>query len=116
MQLSHKLNLKFVRKDFWVFIIISFFPLFLVSGPFLPDLFSVILGLMFLYTVFVEKNWYELSKNNYFIYFLVIFLYLNLNSFFSFNQEISFSKSLPFIRIVIFIFALSFFLKRYNNL
>ena len=116
MQFSSKLNLKYIKKDFWILFIISFFPLFLVSGPFIPDLFCIILGLIFLYTLYDEKNWNELYENKYFIFFILIFLYLNLNSFFSFDREISFLKSLPFIRIVLFIFALSFFLKRYNNL
>ena len=116
MQFIHKFNLKYNNKDFLIFFIISLFPLFLVSGPFIPDLFCVILGLVFLYTLYKEQNWNVLYKNNYFIYFILIFLYLNLNSFLSFNKEISFLKSLPFIRIVLFIFALSFFLKRYDNL
>ena len=116
MQFIHKLNLKYNKKNYLIFFIISFFPVFLVSGPFLPDFFCVILGLVFLHTLYVEKNLSVLYKNNYFIYFILIFIYLNLNSFFSFNQEISFSKSLPFIRIILFIFALSFFLNRYPNL
>jgi len=116
MQFIQKFNLKYSRKDLLIFFTISFFPLFLVSGPFIPDLFCVILGLVFLYTLHVEKNWDELYNNNYFTYFILIFLYLNLNSFFSFNQETSFLKSLPFIRIVLFVFALSFFLNRYKNL
>ena len=116
MQFIHKLNLKYNNKNYLIFFIISFFPLFLVSGPFLPDFFCIILGLVFLHTLYVEKNWNVLYKNKYFIYYILIFHYLNLNSLFSFNQEISFLKSLPFIRIVVFIFALSFFLIRYTNL
>ena len=110
MQFTNKLNLKHNYKNYLILFIISFFPLFLVSGPFIPDFFCIILGLVFLHTLYVEQNWKVLYKNKYFIYFILIFLYLNLNSLFSFNQEISFLKSLPFIRIVVFIFALSFFL------
>ena len=116
MQFIHKLNLKYNNKNYLIFFIISFFPLFLVSGPFLPDFFCIILGLVFLHTLYEEQNWNVLYKNKYFIYYILIFLYLNLNSLFSFNQEISFLKSLPFIRIVVFIFALSFFLSRYTHL
>ena len=99
-----------------IILIISLFPFFLITGPFLTDLNSIILGIIFLYTISKEKKWHELFNNYYFIYFLVIFFYLNLNSFFSFNKEISFSKSLPFIRIIIFIFALSFFLQRFTQI
>ena len=99
-----------------IILIISLFPFFLITGPFLTDLNSIILGIIFLYIISKEKKWHELFNNYYFIYFLVIFFYLNLNSFFSFNKEISFSKSLPFIRIIIFIFALSFFLQRFTQI
>mgnify|MGYP001302326395 CR=1 FL=1 len=116
MQFTNKLNLKHNYKNYLILFIISFFPLFLVSGPFLPDFFCIILGLVFLHTLYEEQNWNVLYKNKYFIYYILIFLYLNLNSLFSFNQEISFLKSLPFIRIVVFIFALSFFLSRYTHL
>ena len=102
--------------DFTVKIIISLFPIFFVSGPFLTDLFCTIIGLIFLYLIIREKKWEELHLNYFFYYFILIFLYLNLNSFFSFDKHISFSKSLPFIRIVLFIFALNFFLYRYKEI
>ena len=99
-----------------IILIISLLPFFFITGPFLTDLNSIIIGIIFLYIISKEKKWQELFNNYYFIYFLVIFFYLNLNSFFSFNKEISFSKSLPFIRIIIFIFALSFFLQRFTQI
>lgn len=99
-----------------IILIISLFPFFFITGPFLTDLNSIIIGIIFLFTISKEKKWQECFNNYYFIFFLVIFFYLNLNSFFSFNKEISFSKSLPFIRIIIFIFALSFFLQRFTQI
>ena len=102
--------------DFIVKIIISLFPIFFVSGPFLTDFFCTIIGLIFMYLIIREKKWEELHLNYFFYYFILIFLYLNLNSFFSFDKYISFSKSLPFIRIVLFIFALNFFLYKYKEI
>jgi len=99
-----------------IILIISLLPFFFITGPFLTDFNSIIIGIIFLYIISKEKKWKELFNNYYFIYFLVIFFYLNLNSFFSFNKEISFSKSIPFIRIILFIFALSFFLQRYTQI
>jgi O-antigen ligase len=116
MKFFQNLNSRSSDLDIPIILIISLFPVILVSGPFLSDLFCIILGIAFLYTLYQDNAWHELHENYYFKYFILIFCYLNLNSFFSFNPEISFSKSLPFIRIILFVFSLSFFLNRYKNL
>ncbi len=99
------------------FLIISLFPFFLITGPFLSDLFCILLGLIFIIYNFKNKNWFELINiyKIYFYFFLIFYLYININSLFSFNPKISFSSSLPFIRIILFIFALSFFIFNYKK-
>ena len=70
------------------------------------------------YLQFSKKNW-KLILDNYKIYiyfFIVFFIYLNFNSSFSFDPNISFSSSLPYIRIVLFIFSLALFLSIFKNL
>lgn len=51
-----------------------------------------------------------------FFFLFFLYLYLVVNSFFSFNAKVSLSSSLPFLRIVIFIFALKFFFTNYSDL
>ena len=93
-------------------LIISLFPILFITGPFLTDLFCVILSFIFLFYLIKKKIWYILLENKFFYFFLLFYIYLNINSFFSFDSSISFIKSLPFIRIILFIFALSFFLNQ----
>lgn len=95
--------------------LILLLPFFLISGPFLPDLVCTYLGLYVLINSIREKNFF-FYKNFIFYYFIFIFIYLNINSLFSFNPFISFKSSLTYIRIIFFIFALSFFLKKNINL
>ena len=95
--------------------LILLLPIFLISGSFLPDLVCTYLGLYVLIKLVKEKKIF-FYKNIIFYYFFFIFIYLNINSFFSFNPFISFKSSLPYIRIILFIFALSFFLQKNKRL
>ena len=101
-----------------VYTIIGLFPVLLITGPFLTDFFCILLGIIFITYNSQKKNW-KLILDNYKIYiyfFIVFFIYLNFNSSFSFDPNISFSSSLPYIRIVLFIFSLALFLSIFKNL
>ena len=89
-------------------ILIIFFPIFLITGPFLTDFIGTYLGLYFLVYCLIKRDFKE-YKNFLFIYFIIIYLYLNLNSIWSFNPKISLETTLPYLRTVLFIFAFSFF-------
>jgi O-antigen ligase len=95
--------------------LILLLPFFLISGSFFPDLACTYLGLYVLFYLIKQKKTF-FYKNIIFYYFTFIFIYLNINSFFSFNSFISFKSSLPYIRIILFIFALSFFLQKNKRL
>lgn len=99
------------------FFIISAFPILLISGPFLSDLFCVVLGILLIKNILNYEKFYQLlSIYRYYIYFFFIFfIYLNINSLFSFDPIISFISSITYIRIFLFIFALSFFLSIYKK-
>jgi len=96
-------------------ILIIFFPIFLITGPFLTDFIGTYLGLYFLVYCLVKRDFKE-YKNFFFIYFIIIFIYLNFNSIWSFSPKISFQTTLPYLRTILFIFGLSFFLKKNLNL
>lgn len=96
-------------------ILIIFFPIFLITGPFLTDFIGTYLGLYFLVYCLIKRDFKE-YKNFLFIYFIIIYLYLNLNSIWSFNPKISLETTLPYLRTVLFIFAFSFFFKKNLNL
>ena len=101
-----------------IYTIIGLFPILLITGPFLTDFFCILLGIIFITYNFQKKNW-KLILNDFKIYiyfFIVFFIFLNLNSFFSFNPKISFSSSIPYIRIILFIFSLALFLSIFKDL
>jgi len=90
------------------------FPFLLISGPFLPDLLVVLLSIYFIYYYF-NKKLFSL-KNNLFFFFLVFYFYINFNSFFSYSPIVSFSTSLPYIRMIIFSIFLAHILTGIKNL
>ena len=90
------------------------FPFLLISGPFLPDLLVVLLSIYFIYYYF-NKKLFSL-KNNLFFFFLVFYFFINFNSFFSYSPIVSFSTSLPYIRMIIFSIFLAHLLTEIKNL
>ena len=91
------------------------FPFLLISGPFLPDLLVVFLSVYFIIYYNFNKRLLSLRKNLIF-FFLVFYFYININSFFSYSPIVSFSTSLPYIRMIIFSIFLAHLLTEIKNL
>lgn len=102
-----------IKKKQFNFIFI--FPFLLISGPFLPDLFIVLLVIFFLFIF--SKRIKSIFYKSYYLYFLFIFyFYLNINSVVSYNSFYSFQTSLPYIRFIFFSFIFSYLLINIKNL
>ena len=99
---------------FFPFILISFLPAFLVTGPFLADLSVVILNFFFFYIVFKEKN-FHLFKNKFFLFFIFFCIYLIIRSFFTDNLEVSLKSSLFYFRFIFFSLMIYLTLKNFPN-
>lgn len=99
---------------FFSFILISFLPAFLITGPFFADLAVVILNFFFFYLVFKEK-YFQIFKNKYFIIFIIFCFYLILRSFFTDYLEISLKSVLFYFRFLIFSLMIYLTIKNYEN-
>ena len=97
----------------WLFFL---FPFLLISGPFLPDLFISSISLFFLIKILIDNEKYNLFKNKIFYFLIIFYFYININSFFSYKPIISFQTSIPYIRLILFSFFLSYFLNSFLNL
>ena len=96
----------------------SIFPFLLISGPFLSDIFCITLGLIYIFYNFKTKNWRDFFNiyKIYIYFFLFFYIYININSFFSFDSKISFLSSIPFFRIILYIFAIALFFSKFKVL
>ena len=106
------------------FIIFSFIslPIFLITGPFLPDLFLSISSILFIILSLkynLWKNFYDITIVKIFFLFCVLIL---LRSLFSENIILSLESSLFYLRFGLFSLAIYYltskscmFYKIYNN-
>ena len=80
-------------------------PLFLITGPAIPDI-VVTLGVLFgIFYIFYQKEYKNVIKLNLFKISIVFWLSLLLISFFSYNKTNSFQDSLIFIRFLLIPFC-----------
>ena len=85
-------------------ILFSLIPFFLITGPFLSDLSISIISLTFLIYCFRKKN-FSYFKNKYFIFFLIFWLYLIINSLINNFNIHSFKISFFYFRYGVFVIA-----------
>ena len=75
-------------------------PLFLITGPAIPDII-ITLGLLFgIFYIFYQKEFENIKKINFFRISIIFWLSLLLISFFSYSKTNSFQDSLIFIRFL----------------
>jgi|TARA_B100001173_G_scaffold256397_1_gene228438 O-antigen ligase len=89
-------------------------PLALITGPFLPDLFLVIIVVSFVMIMFAQKK-IEILDNIYFKIYLIICLILSLNSFLS-NNLSSLQSSIFYFRFGIFALFASYLINNNQNI
>jgi O-antigen ligase len=92
-------------------VLLILIPLALISGPFLPDLFVVLISFIFLF-ILNEKKKIFILKSNFFILFLIFYFYLILTSILSDNFYQSIKSSITYLRFGFFSLAVLFI---FNN-
>ena len=95
--------------------LISVIPIGLLISTGVSELLSILLIILFIIKSFTEKNiqWY---KNFYFLILIILWLVLILNLIFSKYPENTILRSLGFIKYIIFVFSIIYYLKIKNNL
>ncbi len=90
-------------------ILVLFFPIFLVSGPFLSDLTVILLSIFFFF------NFSKFKFNSLIIFLLLFYLTINLTNIFSFDPIISYEKTIPYVRFILFVLVFSYLFEKYQN-
>ena len=92
-------------------ILLILFPLLLLSGHFFTDLSIIIIDIIFLIKIFKNKIHLNINKNLIYFFFF-FFLIINITVFFSSDFSYYFFQTIPFVRFLIFPFALAYFLNK----
>ena len=95
-------------------ILILFFPIALVSGPLIPEIFLFIIVFSFIYLANSERK-FEYFNKNFIKIFLIFFLIVNISSFYNF-YSISIKNSIFYFRFGLFSLAIFFFLSENSKL
>ena len=95
--------------------LIVLLPLSLITGPFFSDLSVVIIDLIFFYFIIKNKQ-YKIFNNNLFKFLLLFNIYISIRSIFTDDIFLSLKSSLPYLRFLILIFAINYFLNKNKNL
>ena len=89
--------------------LIGFYPLALILGTFISEFINILLILLFIY--FSIKNKKSIKFNDPIIIFLIfLWIYLLINLFFSIDTQLSFNRSIFFIKYPLLIIAIYYFL------
>ncbi len=103
---SLNLNNKLIQ---YLFILI---PLFLITGPFLPDLTLTIIGLLFIFISYKKNYFKNIGKNYFFIFFFIFCIIIIVRSIFSDNIFLSLESSLFYFRFGLFSLAVYFLISK----
>ena len=93
-------------------LLVYLLPFALLTGPFLPDFFICIVGMLVACIILKEKK-YTYFNNNYFIIFVLFCTYLITRSFFAESIAISLEHSLFYFRFGLFAIAVWYLIE--NN-
>ena len=92
------------------------FPILLVTGPLLPDLFIIILSLLFVFHLINENN-FTYFKNSFFIFFSILCLIIFLSVFFISPAPLEKQgTSIFYLRFGFFVLFIKFFFTNEKNL
>jgi len=90
-------------------------PVVLLTGPFLPDFFISIIGLIFLSISIKERNWIY-YRNNFFYFFIIVYFYLIVSSLISEDSILSLESTLFYFRFILFALGTWFLIDNNKNL
>ena len=109
----NKLKTNFKKIDTFSSFLFILIPFGLITGPFIPDFFLVIISLLFLYKVLSSK-YYNILKIRFILFFYIFYLLIILSSFLSEYASYSLKSSIPYLRFGLFSLA-TYLLFLYNK-
>ena len=97
----------FIKLKYLVII----YPLLLLTGPFFPDLFLILLSVFYIFYITKNKSWTDFFNKKYNKIFLILYIILILSSLFSDYLLYSLKTSVLYIRYIFF-FNANIFMKK----
>jgi len=96
-------------NSFYAIVLISLLPVSILSSQILINFSVIVIDLLFLFFLIKEKNSY-IFKDNLSILLFLFWILILISFLFSINFGNSFPRSFGFLRFILFIFAISYYL------
>ena len=106
------------NRDFYfnfISILFILLPFFLITGPFLTDL-SVVIIVSYFLVVSIKTRDFKLFKNKLFLFFILFWIYIFLNSILNNLEGQKIFKSFAYVRFGIFVLAVIWLLDKEKKL
>jgi len=110
------LNYKIDISDQLIKFSIILMPIFLITGPFIPDLIITILSVIFIIYCFKKANFFQKNINNFFYFFILFYFLIVLSSLNSDFFLETYKSSIFYFRFFIFAFFLSFIIDKFPEI
>ena len=98
-----------VSQDNILFILLAFLPLSMIIGPAVSLVNIIFTGVTYLFFFFKHNHFKYLFKNVTLRVFLILYLYLILNTLISISFETSILRNFGFLRFILLFFAINYF-------
>ena len=96
------------------FYLIALLPIFILVGSLVLNLSIILVGILFLLDIFF-KDKFKLLKEKNFIFLIIFYLYIILNSLITSNDDTNFYKAIAYIRFILLAYALNYYFETYKN-
>ena len=103
-----------INKNLFPLYLIGLYPAALVIGTLISEIITIILAILFISECF-KNNKFLLFKDPLIYFLFIIWGYLLINLFYSMDFQISLNRSIFFIRYILIILSIAYFLKKYQN-
>ena len=103
-----------INKNLIPLYLIGLYPAALIVGTLISEIITISLAILFITECFKNKKFFFFKDPV--IYFLfIIWGYLLINLFYSIDFQLSLNRSIFFIRFILIILSIAYFLEKYSN-
>ena len=101
-----------INKNLFPLYLIGLYPTALIIGTLISEIITIILAILFITECFKNKK-FLLFKDPLIYFLFIIWGYLLINLINSMDFQLSFNRSIFFIRFILIILSIAYFLKKY---
>ncbi len=103
-----------INKNLFPLYLIGLYPVALICGTLISEIITISLAILFISECIKNKK-FLLFKDPLIYLLLIIWLYLLINLFNSLDIKLSLNRSIFFIRFILIILSIAYFLKKYSK-